>query len=181
MAGVQIQLITYIDAISKKENMIPAGILYFNLIEPIITTNQNLTDEEIEEKIKKEFRMNGLVLADINVIKMMDKKLESGSSNIIPVRIDKDDNIINKDSYILTKEEFSDLQKEVTKLIKQISKEILSGNIDIKPIYNFKTKFLACNLCEYKSICGFDQNQNGYKYIGHKTRQQILEEIKEAK
>ena len=31
-------------------------MLYFNLIEPIISKNKNLSDEEIEEEIRKAFR-----------------------------------------------------------------------------------------------------------------------------
>ena len=52
MAGIQIQLLTYLDAITKEENANPAGVLYFNLIEPIIKTkNRNITDEELENEI----------------------------------------------------------------------------------------------------------------------------------
>jgi len=87
LAGTAIQLITYIDKMSEKENALPAGILYFNLIDPIIKSSKNLTDEELEEKIKKEFRMQGLVLADVNIIKMMDKTLETGGSKILPVSL----------------------------------------------------------------------------------------------
>ena len=40
----------------------------------------------------------------------------------------------------ITKEQFKDLQKTIEKTIKQIAKEILSGKIEIKPIYDKKTK-----------------------------------------
>ena len=53
-AGLQLQLITYLDAMCKIEDFIPAGILYFNLLEQIINSDKKITDEEIEEKIKKE-------------------------------------------------------------------------------------------------------------------------------
>ena len=44
VAGIQIQLLTYLDAVSKKENADLAGVLYFNLIEPVIKAkNKNLT------------------------------------------------------------------------------------------------------------------------------------------
>lgn len=179
MAGVQIQLLTYIDALSQKLEASPAGVFYFNLIDPIIKENKNFTDEEIEEKIKKEFRMNGLILADINVIKMMDTKLtNSSSSDIIPVRLDKEGNIINKDSKIVTKEEFSALQKTINKIIKQISKEILSGNIEIKPTYDKRTKTTQCEFCDYKTVCGFNPSENSYSYIDKKTQDEILEKIK---
>jgi len=181
IAGTQIQLLTYIDAISKERAKEPAGVLYFNLIEPIISEDKNLTEEQIKEKIRKSFRMKGLILADIKVIKMMDKKVEKGSSEIIPVYIDKEGSISNTRSNTITKEQFKDLQKTIEKTIKQIAKEILSGKIEIKPIYDKKTKTSNCKYCEYKTICAFNPKENEYKYIQDKTKEQILEEIKERK
>ena len=83
--GLQLQLLTYLDAVSKAENVEPAGVLYFNLIEPIINAGREKTEEELENAIKKNFKMNGLILADVKVVKMMDKSLDKGYSDIIPV------------------------------------------------------------------------------------------------
>ena len=79
IAGLQLQLITYVDATCKNENAIPAGALYFSLLEPKIA-QRNISKEEIEEILRKNYRMNGLVLANVNVIKAMDTKLEDGKS-----------------------------------------------------------------------------------------------------
>ena len=153
--------------------------MYFNLIEPIIKESKNLSDEEIEEKMRKSFKMNGLILADIKIIKMMDKSLEKGSSNIIPVYLDKDGNISKSRSSTITKEQFTNLQKNIRKTIKQIAKEILSGKIDIQPIYDKTKKTSACKYCEYKTICAFNPSINKYTYLQNKTKEIILEEIKE--
>ena len=152
-------------------------MLYFNLIDPIISKNRNLSDEEIEEEIRKAFKMKGLILSDIKIIKMMDNTLDTGSSNIIPVALDKDGNISNTRSSVITKEEFTLLQKKIRKLIKQISNEILSGKIEIKPTYNAKEKKSACEYCPYKTICGFNPKQNGYSYVPNKTKDEIFEEL----
>ena len=178
MAGTQIQLLTYMDAISEKEHKEPAGVLYFNLVEPIINSNKNLTDEEIEEKIKQAFKMNGLILADVQVIKMMDRNLEKGASNIVPAYIDKDGNISNSRSSVITKEQFYNLEKSVKKIIRQIANEIINGKIDIKPLYNKAKKLSACKYCPYNSICGFDSSVNKYMYLENKSKELILEEIK---
>lgn len=74
----------------SKEDAKPAGMLYFSLIDPVIKADKNKTDEEIKEALKKKFRMNGMILADINIIKSMDKCLEKGASDNIPVYLDKD-------------------------------------------------------------------------------------------
>ena len=75
-------------------------------------------------------------------------------------------------------EEFEDLQKQVNKIIKQISKEILKGNIDIKPYKYNKTT--GCDYCKYKTICMFDTsfNKNEYNYIKQETKEEILEKLK---
>ena len=178
--GTQIQLITYLDSVvSEKENALPAGMLYFKMIDPIIKTDRNKSEEQIKEELKKKFKMNGMILADINVIKKMDKKLEKGASNLIPVYLDKNGNISNSWSNVLTKEEFTKLQKTAEKIIKKIAKEILSGNIDIKPAYNRKTKIDACKYCEYKTICRFDPKVNHYAFINNKSKEEILETLKD--
>ena len=87
-------------------------MLYFNLIDPIISKNRNLTDEQIEEEIRKAFKMKGLILSDIKIVKMMDNSLDTGSSNIIPITLDKSGNISNLRSSVITKEEFTLLQKK---------------------------------------------------------------------
>lgn len=179
VAGLQIQLLTYLDATCKIEEMMPAGVLYFSLIDPVIKADKYMTDEQIEEVIKKKFKMNGLILADVKVVKMMDKKLESGNSNVVPAYIDKEGNL-SKKSNAVTKEQFEDLQKYTAKIIKEISEEILSGNISLNPYYNTKTKKTPCEYCEYKPICQFKAGTygNNYKYIGRKEKQNILDEIK---
>lgn len=161
--GLQLQLLTYLDAVCKIEEIEPAAVLYFNLIEERLDKRKTL--EEIEEDIKRNFRMNGLLVADIKLIKMMDKNLESGSSNLVPAYVTTKNEISDAKSRVATKEQFKALQKHITKAIKDISKEIFSGNIDIKPFY--KGGKTGCDLCRYKGICQFDKNKfcNSYNYM----------------
>lgn len=178
MFGLQLQLITYLDEVTTKEDFMPAGILYFNLIDPIINAG-NKCAEEIQEEIKKNFKMKGIILADINVIRLMDTNLENGASKTLPVYIDKEGNISSKRSSTITKEDFANLQKKVRNIIKEISNEILSGDISIHPYYN-KDKKNACEYCKYKTICNFSTKQKGnnYNYIRYLDKEEILEKIK---
>ena len=64
-AGLQIQLLTYMDAVCKEEDLLPAGVLYFSLLEQMIKTDKKISEEKIEEELKKQFKMKGLILADI--------------------------------------------------------------------------------------------------------------------
>lgn len=181
--GLQLQLLTYLNETCKVEDFIPAGVLYFNLINPTIGTDKNLTDEEVEEKIRQEFKMKGLILADVNIIKKMDTNIENepkGISKIIPATIKKDGEISDRGTSAVTKEQFVYLQKYMEKIIKQISEEILQGNIEVKPYYNASTKKTPCEYCKYKSICRFDENtkSNEYKYISKLNKDAVLEMIK---
>lgn len=177
-AGLQIQLLTYMDAICKEEDLMPAGILYFSLLEQIIKSDKKLQEEEIEEKIRENFRMKGLILADIKVVKMQDKNLTQGQSKLIPAYIDKSGNLSSKRTKGITKEQFEILQKYIYQTIKEISTEILNGNIELKP-YN-KNGIIPCDYCEYKQICNFNPSlyKNEYNYINKKDKEQILEAMK---
>jgi len=177
--GLQIQLITYLDRVTQNEEVIPAGILYFSLLDPIIKKNRNLSDEEIKEAIQKEFKMQGLILEDNALIKMMDNKLQNGYSNIIPVYMKSDGTISETSSSTIKEQDFINLQNKVQNVIKQILAEIIKGKIEIKP-YRKKRKD-SCEYCNYKPICQFEQNNqdNEYFTIPEKKKQQILAELKE--
>ncbi len=179
MFGIQLQLITYLDEVITKGDFLPAGALYFNLIDPIITLAGNKSTEEIEKEVQKNFKMKGIVLADINIVKMMDTKLEKGYSETIPVYIDKDGNISKNLSSTISEEDFTNLQKKVRSIIKQISKEIFSGDISIKPYYN-KDKKTPCEFCKYRTICNFNTKQKGnnYNYIKYLEKSEVLEKLK---
>ena len=177
-AGLQLQLITYLDAVCKLEDFVPAGVLYFSLLEQMIKSNKKLTKEEIEEKIKANFKMKGLILADVKVAKMHDITLENSTySKIIPAYIDKEGNLSPKKSSVATREQFEKLQWYIDKTIKEISKDILSGNIDLKPYY--KNKKTPCEYCSYKNMCGFNSGicKSNYQFIENYSKDEFFEKI----
>lgn len=180
-AGLQIQLLTYTDAICKEEDIMPAGIFYFSLLEQIIKADKKISDAEIEDMIKKNFRMKGLILADVKIIKMNDNTLVSGSSKMVPAAITASGSVNEKWTNGVDKEEFKILQDYIDITIKQIAKEIFSGKIDLKP-YNKKGK-TPCEYCEYRTICGFNPRLNGnkYNYIDKKSKDDIILLMKKSK
>ena len=179
-AGLQIQLLTYLDASCKEEDLMPAGVLYFSMLEQMIKSNKRMEQEEIEEKIRANFKMKGLILADVKVVKLHDKNLQNGSSALIPAYIGKDGELSEKKTSGVTAEQFKELQKYMYTVIKQISREILGGNIDLKPYY--KDKKTPCKYCDYKSICSFNMGgcENSYNYIDKKSKEEILQKIKNS-
>ena len=182
VAGIQIQLLTYLDAVAKQENADIAGVLYFNLIEPVLKVkNKHLSEEELEQEIRNNFKMNGLILGDVEVVKMMDNSLTTGNSTIIPAYIDKEGMVSKNKPSILEKEDFKALEKRIEKVIGQIAKEMTSGDITQKPTYSLKNKRTACDFCSFKSICGFDSKlqHNDYYYVPNLKKEEVLNSLKE--
>lgn len=181
--GLQIQLLVYLDAVlggqSKKHNLqvVPGGVFYFKIDDPMIKTTNQAVDE-IEEQINKELRMRGLVLKDVNIIKKIDKELEEGNySSIIQAGITKKGEVSGL-SLALDKEDFKALLDHVRRLIKEIGEEILKGNVKIEPFK--KGKRTSCKYCQYTSICQFDNSfyENQYRNVKELTNKEVLEKIK---
>lgn len=164
--GFQLQLLVYLDAIledmGKKADgdMLPGGMFYLRLDDPIIKSTGELSDVRIQEEIIKKLRMDGLLLADQEIIKHMDNDI-SGSSNIIPAKINKD-NSLSKISSAATIEQFNNLRTHVKETIVGICEEILEGKIDLIPCR--KGKYTPCEYCSFSPICQFDPHINGNRY-----------------
>ncbi|MBV7276313.1 helicase-exonuclease AddAB subunit AddB [Clostridium sp. PL3] len=182
--GLQMQLLIYLDAmlteLEEKTNKdaLPGGILYFKLDDPIIKGKGELTDSEIEKRIIKSLRMNGLLLDSLEIVKEMDSEIEK-SSDIIPVSIKKDGTISKSQSSVATLEQFQLLRKYVKDTIGQLCEHILEGNIDIEPCK--KKNRNSCEYCIYPSVCQFDTSMkdNKYRFLEDKSEEEIWKAIEE--
>lgn len=168
--GIQIQLLTYMSAVWQQESkllekpIVPGGILYFKLDDPVVKNGRDLTEEDIELAIKKQLKMKGLLLADVKVIKEMDLNI-SGDSNYLPTRINKDGNLGRGSS--ATSEQFQVLGKYINSILTRLGNEILQGTVKALP-YKRK-KQTACDYCTYSAICQFDVSLKDNKYKLLKT------------
>lgn len=182
--GINLQLVVYMDDIISDweskytKEIIPAGIFYFKVDDPIVEANP---EEDIRSKILKELRMEGLVLSDLNVVKNIDDEIEEKhESDVIPVKLTKE-NEFYKTSSVASIENFNLLRKYVKDTIIQVGNKILNGNVDINPIR--KDKYTVCQYCGYDGICQFDKlfKDNKYKSIRKLTNEQFWTEIKTPK
>jgi ATP-dependent helicase/nuclease subunit B len=179
--GLQLQLTTYMDAIwenggkSIPKPIIPGGMFYFRVDDPVIKAGKEASEEEVEKAIMKKLKMNGLLLADVKLIKEMDREID-GHSLIIPARINKGD-VLGKSS-AATLEQFELLRKHARKLLAELGNEMLHGNISIKP---YKKKGItSCSYCRYTSVCHFDPalKNNTYTVLNELKEQEVWEMIK---
>lgn len=180
--GLQMQLITYMDALwensdRQDEIILPAGMLYFKVDDPIIKATGTSTPEEIESAIMKKLKMKGLILADVQLVKHMDNTI-NGSSMIIPARINKGD-VLGKSS-AATLDQFVMLRTYIKKLLKDLCTEIMSGNVPIKPYK--KKKLTSCQYCSYSSVCQFDlsQKDNSFKLLHDKENDEVWKLITDS-
>lgn len=159
--GLSMQLPLYLKALTG-ENKLPAGAFYFSVANPNIEIKTTKDLEEIEKLIEDNLKLDGILLNDIDILNNMDTNLEN---SYMKVSLKKDGSI-KKTSNVFTKEGL-DLILEHTydKCIKLIQ-DIKNLKIDINP-YEYSNK-MACEHCNYKSICKFEKifnNTNKIKTI----------------
>ncbi len=184
--GLQQQLSVYLSAamdyLSERyqgKKIIPAGILYYHIDDPIVAKS-----EQAEEEIYKSLRMNGLVNGDPKVIALMDQKLAgpdnslrtSSKSEIIPVETNKEGTLAKRSSAV-SADQLEALVDYVNRRLTEDGRQILSGDTRLNPYRTDKES--ACDYCEYKSVCGFDSKLpgHGYRNLAKKSVEEIQSEI----
>ena len=163
--GLRLQLLTYLLAaknaamlLCNMPQAVPAGILYCFLRWPSLMEKKRLSQSELQQKIQREMRMPGWVLADPEVIRSIDDSL-----SFIKVNLKKDNTInANSRAYVKTQEEFELLMDHIEHVLRGAGKRILQGETKIFP-YKLNEE-TACSYCPYTAICRFDKDTAGYEY-----------------
>jgi ATP-dependent helicase/nuclease subunit B len=184
--GISLQMLTYLDiVITHSEKLVeteamPAGVLYFHIHNPMVQSKKLLSLEQIEADLYKKFKMNGLLLADADVIRLMDHDIDTNASPIIAAGINKD-GTLSKKSKVASKEEFDLLRGYVRDKYISTGNELVEGNVKIAP-YKLKDK-TPCTFCSYKPVCHFDQSveTNDYRILAAQSRDQVIEGIKKER
>lgn len=188
--GLQLQLVVYMNAaleLMEKRypeiTAVPAGIFYYHVNDPMVEADETLVEEELNEKIFRELKLNGVVNADRDVIESLDVSLREGegkNSSVIPVGINKDGSL-KKTSKTLTAEDFGALSSYVNETILHLGQRIIQGDIGSNP-YSLDGK-TGCDYCEFKSVCQFDVRAPGYAYrkLEELSEEELLFRIREKK
>ena len=162
--GLQMQLVVYMNAaieMSKQDSngkqVIPAGLFYYRVKDPIIKRTK---EEDIEEAFLKELCPDGMVLDMPEVVEHLDKEFEK-SSQVIPVSKNKGGEL-SKTSKVLPKEDFDIISEFANKQVRKVGKQILEGKVDASPFAMGNNN--GCKYCPYHAICGFDEKIPGYEY-----------------
>ncbi len=181
--GLQLQLLVYLDAameFNKRKNpkklVIPAGIFYYNMKDPIVDITE-FPEKAVEQELLEKLRMNGLVNKEEAVIRLIDKEFDK-KSQVIPVSYNKD-GTLSKQSSAVSAEQFAEVMAFVKKSMSKMGKEMLNGNIAVLPYE--KENRTACDFCDYQAICGFDETQPSYFFRRLKEfdKEEFLKKIHE--
>lgn len=164
MQGFNMQMLIYIDMLSKNKQLDKGALLYFNTKKRILKSKDSILADISEEEFFKLYRMNGYVHED--VIEEIDNQIE-GSSSIIKVRYVK-----SKDKYsgnILNTTSFTTLVTKIEEHIQELYSHMLQQDIRILPKGSYDpttfTKVNPCSYCPYTSLCGFDVFYNEYSLV----------------
>jgi ATP-dependent helicase/nuclease subunit B len=151
--GLSIQLLVYlkagIDQASQEAGVtcIPGGTFYFHVDDPMVTVTPD-EESDLQNRIDKEFKMNGLFLDDPRLMAALDTS--NGRYSAIYQK--------SSGNSRLTREEFDDLLAFTRKVVEDGVTAIWGGKIALQP-YRLGDKN-PCSVCEYAAICQFDQRLN---------------------
>ncbi|MBN2558500.1 MAG: PD-(D/E)XK nuclease family protein, partial [Clostridia bacterium] len=151
--GLDIQLAAYLMAYGNHSGTIPAGMYYFTAEKPIVKVAYGTGLDEIYMNILNEAKLEGYTLGETDIIKAMDSDFDVQSKNI-PVRIKSDGSLSSK---VMSSRQIETMIERVGEIIVENAKKIFAGHYKAEPV-NIKS-YRACNFCEFKSICGFDDRK----------------------
>lgn len=172
-SGYKLQLMLYLKAATQKQEVKPAGVFLFKIRE--IDADADMKNiypgrEAMEERMEDAYKLEGIVLDDMDLIDSMDTEI-GGASKVLPIKYVKKNGTYSGSSggYLFSREEFEELSAQVDRQVDRICREICDGKIDIRPKKekkkdmegNYKT---SCKYCSYKSICMFDTAFPGCRY-----------------
>ena len=150
--GLGLQMLLYLFALEQEgeallgKNPIPAGVQYFPARVPILSTDGDLSDEELLSERQPQWKRKGLILEDDDVLYAME-------NTDTPVRLScrrKKDGTVTGD--IASREQFKLLSRYVFHLLGSMVDEIASGNITPNP-YTRGSSHNACRYCPYGAVC----------------------------
>lgn len=180
--GLQLQLVVYLNAAMELEQrlhpgkeIVPAGIFYFRLQDPILEGTQEMTPEEINQEILKKLRPSGLVNQDPMVVERMDGNFQKNSL-VIPVGKKKDGSWTAA-SKVAKREQLEELSSFVQEKLQNLGQNILEGWVAPNP-YERKQE-CSCTYCQFSGLCGFDRKIPGteFRKISELTEGEVWERL----
>lgn len=183
--GVALQLAVYLgqtvknmQAANPEKAVVPAAMLYYRTVDPLLNTEAAMSPEESEEEILKELNNTGAVSARAGIVEALDEGLE-GKSMVIPAS--KKNGEVKLSDTVFDPVFLNAVLDFARNKTISLAEEIVQGRIDIHPLE--MTGVDACEYCVYKGACGFDRKIPGYDKCRPvmKDKDELKDEIMSAK
>lgn len=117
----------------------------------------------------RKLQMDGYVNGDHHIIEHMERDLPAKCRSIPVTRTKSGYSAYSK---IMDTESFQNIQKFTMDKIKEAGNEMMEGKISIAP-YRRK-KETACDFCEFREICHFDERVDQYRDLEEKQAKELL-------
>lgn len=140
LVGLNMQMLLYLYSIVKAKNLKVGGIFY----KPSKRDTNN-----------KGLAMNGLVPADENLVRAMEK--EAKGEFVPKLTIKKDGTVSKASDSFIDFEDFDLIFKYLEKTMKNTGNLISAGDIEVSPVNGRENP--ACKYCEFSSVCGIEDSE----------------------
>lgn len=162
--GLQLQLMLYMKAVLKAfDGALPAGMFYCTVqntaIDAADVRGKNPAD--IAQELLKTTALDGVVVAEPEILSAMDKGTLTGESVAINYKLNKDGSV-HSNRKAVKREVMENILNHAQQTAAQLAGGVISGRIEPLP-YKADKDDNACRYCDYKSVCGFDPTA-GDKY-----------------
>ena len=149
--GLNTQMLIYLFTLIENgasrygENLIPAGVLYMPSDPPLPGI------EEEKGPVRDAYRMDGLVLRDVNVVRAME---DEGNGRYIPVSIGKSGNL-SPPGKLVDLAQMDRIKNHIDRIILDMTASLDKGDISALPTVTGDVS--CCGYCPYTAVCRRDR------------------------
>ena len=160
--GIGLQMLLYMFALRNSgeehlgERPIPVGVQYFPARVRYLAAEGRPDDAEAEKKRSKEWRREGLLLDDEEILRAMEPE-ETGKRLNFTVKKDG-----SRSGDLATREQMKLLERYIQRTLGKLVEEIASG--DVTPNPYTRGDHGACTWCPYGSICHKEEVEGRRNY-----------------
>ena len=147
---------------------------------PLSETGELHTREVKDEMLKKQkaaFRMSGLLIDDIDILKAME---QDARGLFIPAKLTSDNKLEARGKSVVSLEAYGRIFSFIDRKLLEMADALYDGKIERRPA---KGSADACQYCDYKHVCGYEEGKSSRVVTNlglEKALEQIMEELDAA-
>ncbi|MDQ7793105.1 MAG: PD-(D/E)XK nuclease family protein [bacterium] len=158
-AGLDLQLLCYLAVVLEHEwpgrkRVRAAGAFYLPLLAQPVRAGGPLSPEEADRRRLDRFRLDGLAVADPEVIRLLDRgEGDSPAGHLVRARL-RVDGAPAAGSGAVGPKDLVGVLRAVRARLAGLGNRLAGGDVSIRPYRGGKER--ACRYCEFRAACGFD-------------------------